>query len=253
MLLHTYHYTLLQFNIYTPVLHFIRSPSVFFWTLNEDGSLVPVGILLVESNPLAICVSHSTLAQQEVPLTIAIISWKRAWIRLNYISTSHTKQSFTNHRYHQDKKLHNFNMLLGLLVAYRSQHIHLEGQFLRNPHRIKDTLRLPKNLINLLERATSRLRIEEAKDNSRTQTDAGIDNIIPPVDTIEADGGDFRDEKVKQPVRRGSHGRDLCAGLQGRDLGGVHERDEEQADEEPDEGEEVEQNRSRGGTCILQV
>lgn len=59
-----------------------------------------------------------------MPLTIAIISWQWAWIRLNYVSISHIKQSFMNHRYHQEKKLHNnLNMLLGLL-PHSSQHIH---------------------------------------------------------------------------------------------------------------------------------
>jgi predicted cobalt transporter CbtA len=77
--------------------------------------------------------------------------------------------------------------------------------------------------------------------------------VVLPTDRVERYGSYFSDQEVEQPIETSAHRRDLTSDPQRRDLSGVHERDQEQADWECCQSEEVEDERASCGGGVVFV
>nr|POF13732.1 hypothetical protein CFP56_02756 [Quercus suber] len=127
------------------------------------------------------------------------------------------------------------------------------GEPLRDARRLQGIARLEEDEVDVLKRATLRFRHEEIHDDEGEGVGADVDEVVLPADGREGDGGDLGDEEVKEPVGAAGHGGDLRADARGRDLGRVHEGDEEKADRVAGEGHEVEDERAAGDDRVVRV
>lgn len=96
-------------------------------------------------------------------------------------------------------------------IINMSQKLSLEGNFPRNPHRIKNRLRLNENIINLLQRAALSLRTEKIKKDKRESTNTSVYNIIPPLNSSKSNRRHFRQKEIEEPICRGGHSGDFGA------------------------------------------
>lgn len=99
---------------------------------------------------------------------------------------------------------------------------------------------LPKQPINILQRAIRRLGVEQIHNGHETRVKHGPDDVEFPLEGLDADGRDFDDHEVEGPVRSGSEGRPFGTVGEGVDFGGVEPGDALPADAEEDVVEEEE-------------
>lgn len=120
---------------------------------------------------------------------------------------------------------------------------------LRSLH-IADILQisLGEDKIDLLERATLRLGVEEIDDGDEARVDDGEEEVGAPADVGDHDGRDHDDQEVEEPVRDGRGGVGVGARAQRVDLRGVEpgERQPGRA-ETGDVGEEADDGAVGGG------
>lgn len=113
----------------------------------------------------------------------------------------------------------------------------------------KDARIIPKQPIDILERAVGRFRVEKIDDGYERSVEDGPDDVEFPLQGLDAYGCDFDDHEVEGPVRGSSQGRPFGAVGEGVDFGGIEPGDALPADAEEDVVEEEEGDRRRGDFC----
>jgi len=140
------------------------------------------------------------------------------------------------------------SLLVNLMVLHRRKLLS------RSDIALLLSVALGEDQINLLERATGSLRVEEVNDGEENGVHGSEEGVGAPAvgaSAMNHDGGDHDDEEVPEPVGDGRGGVSLRAGLERVDLSGVEPREgQPSGTEEGDVGEETDSSTlgSRGGS-----
>ena len=105
---------------------------------------------------------------------------------------------------------------------------------------------LSEDDINLLQRASSGLGIEEEDDGDEAGVDNGKDEVCRPANVRNHDGSNHDNDEVEQPVGAGRDRIRLSAGLHGVDLSGIEPWEWEPSGTENDDEHEQAENTSFG-------